>query len=32
MENMTDEQKDQLQDMLKEEEDWNPIYFLPWNS
>ena len=29
MENMTEDQKAQLQDLVKEEEDWNLIYFLP---
>jgi hypothetical protein len=31
MENMSENQKSQLQDLIKEDEDWNLIYFQPWN-
>ena len=31
MENMSDDQKSQLQDLIKEDDDWNLSYFQPWN-
>jgi hypothetical protein len=31
MENMSEDKKSQLQDLIKEGDDWNRIYFQPWN-
>jgi len=31
MEHMTEEQKAQIQDIVKEEKDWSQLYFLLWN-